>query len=68
MKVYKDAKVVVNLEKVSYIDYFGKYGHFTVRFHFDKDEQISSEPLKTKAKCQQILKMCYDTMAEEEWD
>ncbi len=68
MKVYRDAKIVVNLERVSYIDYCGGYGHYIVKFHFDKDEQISSKPLKTKAECLQILKMCYDTMAEEEWD
>lgn len=65
MKVYRDPTIVVNLEDVSYIDYYGdKRSKFQIRFHL-KNNVVWSKKYETEEDCQQILKMCYDTMADD---
>ncbi len=65
MKVYREPTIVINLEEVAYIDYYGdRRSKFQIRFHLKNDNIIWSQKYETEEECQQILKMCYDIMVE----
>lgn len=67
MKVYREKGIVINLEEVIYISYCGdRRSKFAVEFTLKGGNRVWSQKYETEEECQQILKMCYDTMAEPE--
>ena len=69
MKVYREANLLVNLEEVIFIDTYGDgRTKFQVVFHLKGNHTLYSRKFETLEDCQRVIKMCYDTMTEEEWD
>lgn len=69
MRVYREKGKVINLEEVAYISYSGdKRSKFQIIFYLKNKDMVWSQKYETEEECQDILKMCYDTMAEPEWD